>query len=234
MRSFLDDFNISITGEAWTERELETLRSHLVLFSETFGVVMNQLGGIVIERTDTGSSLGLAYHNQIKLNARSPFTAWSVIHELAHVWDAKNNWSHSRDLEKFTGGFTSKWISALKRRIPGQCDAGASNSAGTFGRKPGCNAAGYFFRAKPSGSNWRFNRKEDFAESVAMYCGWGRDNALSKTAHGRITRYLLPNGARDPLYGITDHWSDYARYFYPPNGDYSKTKRWRFVDGLVK
>ena len=123
-----------------------------------------------------------------------------------------------------------------KKRIPGQWDAGlhgAENKPGFYGRKPGVNAYGYFYGDKPSGANWRFNRKEDFAESVAMYCGWGRDNPLSKTAHGRIERYLLPNGTKDPIYGIADNWSDYARYFYPEGGDYAKTKRWKFVDELV-
>jgi hypothetical protein len=26
---------------------------------------------------------------------------------------------------------------------------------------------------------------------------------------------------------------DYAKRFYPDNGDYTKTKRWQFVDDLV-
>ena len=130
-----------------------------------------------------------------------------------------------------------KKLSAIKRFIPGQWDAGkqgSQKSPGRHGRKPGCNAAGYFYGDQPSGSNWNFNPKEDFAESLVMYCGWGRKNELSKTAQGRIERYLLPNGTKDPLYGIADNWSDYAKFFYPQNGDYAKTKRWHFMDDLIQ
>jgi hypothetical protein len=73
---------------------------------------------------------------------------------------------------------------------------------------------------------------EDFAESVAMYVGWGRDNDLSDWAHARVNRYTLPDGAADKKFGV-DNWSSYKKYFYPDNGDYTKTKRWQFVDDLV-
>lgn len=139
-------------------------------------------------------------------------------------------------MEKYTGGFTDPQASASLKEDPTQWDAGALRSQpepGRYGRKPGCNAAGYFYGDKPSGSNWNFNRKEDFAESVVMYLGWGKDNELSPTAHGRITRYLLANSTKDPLYGIVDNWKDYASFFYPENGDYTKTKRWQFVDDLL-
>jgi hypothetical protein len=65
------------------------------------------------------------------------------------------------------------------------------------------------------------------------YWSMGRNNLLSRTTHGRIERYLLPNGIKDPIYNIADSWSDYARYFYPEGGDYTKTKRWKFIDDLV-
>ena len=118
--------------------------------------------------------------------------------------------------------------------------AGLSDSAfrnpekkpGRYGRRPGCNKAGYFYGDKPSGSNWSFNRVEDFAESVAMYIGWERNNDLSQHARNRIIRYQLKNGEKDPFNTI-DNWMDYAKYFYPDNGDYTKTKRWQFVDDLV-
>ena len=92
-------------------------------------------------------------------------------------------------------------LSEKKKEIPEEWDAGlngAENKPGFYGRKPGVNAYGYFYGDKPSGSNWNLNRKEDFAEFVAMYCGWGRNNPLSRTAHGRIERYLLPNGVKRP------------------------------------
>ena len=66
-----------------------------------------------------------------------------------------------------------------------------------------------------------------------MYVGWNGNNDLSAQAHGRVERYLLPNGTKDKFFGQVDNWTDYARFFYPENGDYAKTKRWQFVDGLV-
>lgn len=225
--------------EAWSARELGDLFNAISLFTDVLGGVKQfrqQVGRVTIERSETGPHLGLAYYERIKLSAKEPFSTWSVIHELAHVWDAKNAWKLSLNLEKYTGGFTSRFLSFFKRLIPGQWDAGphgAENRPGLYGRKPGCNAAGYFYGDKPSGSNWQFNRREDFAESVVMYCGWGNNNELSKTAHGRIERYLLSNGRKDPIYRTVDNWGDYARYFYPPQGDYTQTKRWQFVHQLM-
>ena len=139
-------------------------------------------------------------------------------------------------LEKYTGGFTNPYLSLMKRLV-GLSDSrlfAEENKPGRHGRKPGCNAAGYFYGDRPSGSNWRFNRLEDFAESVAMYVGWSGDNPLSDHAHKRISRYLLANGEKDPSFGVEDRWTDYAKYFYPEGGDYTQTKRWRFVDDLMK
>jgi hypothetical protein len=104
---------------------------------------------------------------------------------------------------------------------------------GRRGRKPGCNAAGYFYGDTPSGSNWKFNRVEDFAESVAMYIGWERGNALSQHARDRIVRYSLNDGEKD-AFNVPDNWSFYKKYFYPEGGDYAKTLRWKFVDELMK
>jgi len=235
------DFQIIVAENTkWRVRDLEHLYTSIALFSKALGGNENfkrQLGEVQIERADTGTNLGLAYKDRIQLSEKSQFSAWSVIHELAHVWDAKNQWRLSRTLEKFTGGYTHPVLSSIRKRLPGQWDAsphGSGNKPGYYGRKPGVNAAGYFYGDIPSGSNWRFNRKEDFAESVVMYCGWGQDNLISKTAHGRIERYLLSNGTKDPLYGITDNWSDYLKYFYPADGDYTKTKRWKYINELVK
>ncbi len=236
-----DEYKIKIQQpQNWQEHEWQKLHGHIALLANILGgqeKFIQRLGEVIIERTDTGTSLGLAYNGRIKLNAKTNFSAWSVLHELAHVWDAKNAWKLSQALETYTGGFTNPALSAIKKHVPGQWDAGrngAENKPGRHGRKPGCNAHGYFYGDKPSGSNWRFNRKEDFAESIVMYCGWTHVNELSPTAHGRIERYLLPNGAKDPLHNIADNWSDYAAFFYPENGDYTKTKRWQFIYELIQ
>jgi hypothetical protein len=233
-------FRVTIGSERdWSAGELENLIETIRLFARILGgerEFRRRIGELVIERVDTGAHLALAYRDRIELSARSSPSPWSVVHELAHVWDAKNDWGLSRTLQRFSGGFTSRPLSRIWRIMPGAWDAGPRGMVkkpGRYGRKPGCNAAGYFFGDKPSGSNWNFDRREDFAESVVMYCGWGRKNPLSKTAHARIDRYLLPNGRKDPIYRIADNWRDYARYFYPPGGDYTGTKRWQFVHDLI-
>jgi len=234
------DFKIRIKQtQSWLADELDELRHAITLLADALGGNENltrQIGDVSIERTDTGTKLGLAYKSRIQFSAKSPLSTWSVIHELAHVWDAKHGWDLSAALEKYTDGFTDPRLSAAKKSIPAEWDAGAEGAEhkpGYYGRKPGVNKYGYFYGDKPSGSNWNFNCKEDFAESTVMYCGWGRDNILSRTAHGRIERYLLSNGSKDPIYDIADNWSDYAPYFYPEGGDYTKTKRWQFIDGLM-
>jgi hypothetical protein len=235
------DFQINVAENGnWLPNDLDLLHTTISLFAGLMGGSENfkrKLGEVLIVRTDTGTKLGLAYTDRIEFSEKAQVSTWSVIHEMAHIWDAKNKWELSLALEKFTGGYTNPLLSKTKKKIPGQWDAGldgSQNKPGSYGRKPGVNAYGYFYGDKPSGSNWSFNRKEDFAESVAMYCGWGRGNPLSKTAHGRIERYLLPNGTKDPVYGIADNWSDYARYFYPEDGDYTTTKRWEFIDDLMR
>jgi hypothetical protein len=137
-------------------------------------------------------------------------------------------------LEKYTRGFTSPVLAGILK-VAGLSDTERlrpGKAPGRYGRRPGCNKAGYFYGDRPSGSNWTFNRVEDCAESVAMYIGWERNNDLTQHARNRIARYQLQDGEKDPFY-IVDNWSYYARRFYPENGDYTQTKRWQFVDDLV-
>jgi hypothetical protein len=192
------------------------------------------LGGVTVRKADIGSHGGEALLHRVSLSTKGTFSSWTVVHELAHAWDANHGWKLARLLEKYTGGYTSPVLS-LAKRLARLSDSGFLNQEdkpGRHGRRPGCNAAGYFYGDKPSGSNWKFNRIEDFAESVAMYLGWQRDNDLSNWAKARIDRYLLENGVQDKNFGI-DNWLYYRKYFYPEGGDYSKTLRWKFVDDLI-
>ena len=66
-----------------------------------------------------------------------------------------------------------------------------------------------------------------------MFVGWERGNDLSDWAKARLERYLLEDGDRHKYFG-TDNWKYYSQYFYPENGDYTKTRRWQFVDDLVQ
>jgi len=222
----------------WLKDEVDRLHQTITLLSNTMGgndKFIQNINGVTIKKGDIGSHGGEALAHRVSLSARRTFSAWTVVHELAHTWDANHGWRLSVALEKYTGGFTSPILSFVKK-IVGLSDSGLWNKEskpGRQGRLPGCNAAGYFYKNKPSGSDWNFNRVEDFAESVAMYVGWKKNNDLSTWAEARINLHLLPNGTQDKSFGV-DNWADYKKYFYPEDGDYTKTLRWKFVDELVK
>jgi len=223
----------------WVYDELDKLHRFIGLFAGAVGGSANfikNIGGVQVKKADIGSHGGEALSHRVSLSTKGTFSAWTVVHELAHAWDANHGWQLSVVMEKYTGGHTNI-VSSFIKRLTSERDSGFWNQEdqpGRRGRLPGCNAAGYFYGDKPSGSNWSFNRKEDFAESVAMYVGWHGNNELSAHAHGRIERYLLPNGMKDKLFGMVDNWTNYAKYFYPENGDYARTRRWQFVDDLVR
>ncbi len=222
---------------SWSIAELDKLHHALDLIADVMGGAerfVQNLGGVTVKKSDIGSHGGEALNHQVSLSTRGTFSSWTIAHEMAHAWDANHGWNLSVVFERYTGGFTSPALSKVKKFF-GLWDAGPEgeeDKPGRHGRWRGCNAAGYFYGDNPSGSNWRFNRKEDFAESVAMYIGWRRNNDLSEWAEGRIKRYLLENGANDKNFGV-ENWADYKRYFYPEGGDYATTKRWKFVDELV-
>jgi hypothetical protein len=221
----------------WFKEELDRLQRNINLLATAMGGrdrFIANLDHVTFRKADIGSHGGEALAHRVSLSTKRPASAWTMIHELAHAWDANHGWQLSVALEKYTGGHTSRLLGLLKRLI-GRGDAGltkAEKIPGRFGRLPGSNFAGYFYGDKPSGSDWNFNRKEDFAESVAMYLGWKKNNELSEWAEMRINLHLLPNGARHERFGI-DNWADYKPYFYPENGDYSQTLRWKFMDELL-
>jgi hypothetical protein len=223
---------------SWTIGELDQIHNILDCFASCIGGP-NKLGectgGVTVKKAEIGTHGGEADAHRVSLSTKTPFSAWTVVHEFAHAWDANYGWGLSRALEKYTGGFTNPTLSLIKKFL-GRSDSARftdEDKPGRRGRLPGCNAAGYFYGDKPSGSNWKFNRVEDFAESVAMYVGWGRHNALSDWARARLERYILPDGTADKNFGV-DNWTYYRKYFYPENGDYTKTKRWQFIDDLIK
>jgi hypothetical protein len=244
-QEFLVEIDLDWGGSAaawqpgtWTLADLDKLYRTLALMADLMGgreAFMRNLGGVSVRKSDIGSHGGEALAHRVSFARRAPLSAWAIVHEFAHAWDANSGWAFSRELERFTGGSTNR-LRSVSARLLGNWDAGSNgpkNKPGRYGRLPGCNQAGYFYGDKPSGSNWHFNRVEDFAESVGMYLGWERDNELSEHAHKRIDRYLLKNGGRD-AFGVVDNWADYAKYFYPENGDYTKTKRWQFIDDLFR
>src|SRR5687767_11526467 len=162
---------------SWTITELGRLQNAIALLAHIMGgneKFVQHLGGVTVRKADIGSHGGEALAHRVSLSTKGTFSLWTVVHEFAHAWDANHGWKLSRLLEKYTGGYTSPVLS-LAKRLAGLSDSGFLNQEdkpGRRGRRPGCNAAGYFYGDKPSGSNWKFNRIEDFAESVVMYLGW--------------------------------------------------------------
>ena len=221
----------------WTREELDKLHSTLMCFADCIGgpeKLRTCTGDVKIFREDMGKHGGEALAHRVSFSIKQTFSAWTVVHEFAHAWDANYGWKLSKVLETYTGGYTNPVFSFVKR-LTGQSDSGLwdqEDKPGRRGRKPGCNQAGYFYGDKPSGSNWNFNRVEDFAEAVAMYVGWDRGNDLSSWAKARLDRYLLADGERSKYFGA-DNWTYYRQYFFPENGNYKSTKRWKFVDDLV-
>jgi hypothetical protein len=194
------------SGGEWSLDELRTLQTAVADLANAMGSpekFVQNIGSITISQVEM-KYRGLASVHGIKFTASAiSIDAWTVVHELAHVWDANSGWRLSRTLESYTGGRTSLLAMTLQR-MRGQCDEKR--------RLPGCNRFGYFYGdVPPAGSDQNFNRKEDFAESVTAY-------VYPALVQGRVDRFKDDEHYRDQLY--------YA--------DYTQTRRWAFVDGLVK
>ena len=77
----------------WSMAELERLRVTILMLAKAMGgperFVLN-LGGVAIEKKDIGAHGGEAYAHHVRLSAKGNFSAWTVVHELAHAWDVAN------------------------------------------------------------------------------------------------------------------------------------------------
>jgi hypothetical protein len=123
------------------------------------------------------------------------FDQWTVVHELSHAWDAVNHGLLSAKLVVETGGWFGPALG---------CDADK--------RLPGCNHWFYHYGdTPPKGSDYGFDPREDFAESVTAYI-------FPVEAQVQVEQYSNPN-------------NKYYKYLY--YSDYTKTKRWAFVNNLI-
>jgi hypothetical protein len=191
---------------SWSLHELSVLQKAIIDLATAMGgaeAFIKNLGLVMVSQVEM-SSRGRAGKRTLKLTT-SPisFDTWTVVHELAHVWDANLGWRLSKELQTYTRGYTCVLLPWIQRWL-GRCDEEQ--------RLPGCNNAGYFYRGTPpAGSDKNFNHREDFAESVAAY--------------------VYPQEARDRVKKYQDHDSYGELLHYSA---YVSTKRWAFVDGLVK
>ena len=74
-------------------------------------------GGVTVKKADIGTHGGEADAHRVSLSTKGAFSAWTVVHEFAHAWDANHHWNLSAALEKYTGGFTSLIFSWLVKNF---------------------------------------------------------------------------------------------------------------------
>jgi RHS repeat-associated protein len=119
---------------------------------------------------------------------------WTVVHELAHIWDANKRYKLSERLEKQTNGKTTFELN----------DQGIWKEIYIPGSFP-----------VPACYNDRFNRREDFAESVAayLYPGWASARASDNSFLQNIPE---------------------CTYEYWGISDFRDTKRGEYINSLFK
>lgn len=234
----------------WSLDELGILRRGVTEFAYAMGGAqrfIRSLGPVNVMQTYIGGHGGLGGAHSVKLTNSGLFTTWTVVHELAHSWDADYGWGLSAALMQLTGGYYD--IEKRNKLIDsgvGDLDYSYITSSydytkditlwrsGEHGRLPGCNRSGYFFGGKPMGSNWNFNHREDFAESVVMYIFLNSLN-LHDIAQGKISRWhpeLTTEASKNNPERNSPFFSQYSTLFY--SGNYSLTTRYQFIKLLMK
>jgi len=144
----IGNLNLGWCPGSWQLAELETVLNGVSDFARLMGGAQqfrDNLGGVQFMR-QAMSAPGQATAHKVWLKSigSGGFSGqwegtWTVVHELAHAWDAVNNWQFSKDLEDYTGGKTT--------------------------RRHGYNYGGI----PPKGADANFTREEDWAESVATF-----------------------------------------------------------------
>src|SRR5215213_11299713 len=125
----------------WTKAELDKLHNSIVLLANNMGgneKFVRNIGGVTVKKADIGTHGGAALAHQVSFSTKASFSAWTVVHELAHAWDANYGWALSRQLEKYTGGYTNR-LRSISARLIGNWDAtpnGPENKPGRYGRLP--------------------------------------------------------------------------------------------------
>lgn len=132
-----------------------------------------------------GGNKGLTSAHIMFIN-QDNMDSWTIVHELAHAWDANFGWKLSKGMENASGGPTN-WIKSRFEECP----------SATL---PGCNSAGYYYGGRPpKGADGNFNRYEDFAESVATYV-LGVDQSFIKTQYRNNPEFYYTDFTTNPRY----------------------------------
>lgn len=184
-----DTYRLHLEGP-WTQETLQVMEEACFLF---FGLVPDdpqfwQWVERLSVRLEQMKSGGLTSRNLVRLNPAA-LTSWTIVHELAHAWDASQGWKISAWMAKETGsGFAHP---LLHRLFPAKRDYWYA-----VGSPP-----------PPCGVDAFFNRREDFAESVSAYLfpdeaktraderGWGYAlygySHFHETPRGQLIQKLL-------------------------------------------
>lgn len=101
-------------------------------------------------RFEPMTHLGLTSKGLVRLNPRG-LTEWTVVHELAHAWDASEGWHLSAALREYTHS-RAAW-SLLRKWFP---------DSPLFWYRVGSPPP-------PCGAGRNFNAREDFAESITAF-----------------------------------------------------------------
>lgn len=174
----------------WTQDALQVLDESSFLF---FGLAPKNYAlwswaENLSVRLEPMQSAGLTSKNLIRLNP-SYLTNWTVIHELAHAWDAAWGWRLSAWFARQTGSRFS--YSLIHRLFP---------ESEMFWYSAGSPPP-------PCGRDAHFNRLEDFAESISAFLypeeakkraeqrGWGYErfgySHFHETPRGKLIRQLI-------------------------------------------
>ncbi len=151
IRQLFDRFGIHAEGN-WDEDKLRILEESSFLF---FGMTPENYKKWfwtenLVVRLEDMSKGGLTSKNLVLLNPAN-LTSWTVVHELAHAWDASQGWKLSTWMARATG---SQFNYPLFHRMFPK----SKSFWYAVGNPP-----------PPCGVDANFNKLEDFAESVAAY-----------------------------------------------------------------
>lgn len=136
----------------WTISELETVLNAVMDLATALGGADNfkdKIGEITVTQKKIKEG-GLYSGGWITMNEKG-FSTWTVVHELAHAWDANKGWSLSKNMRDDLGaGFDNPLLHFF---FPDDDE---------YWYDPGQGPP-------PCGIDRNFNEKEDFAESVTAY-----------------------------------------------------------------
>jgi hypothetical protein len=149
------------------------------------------------------------------INEDINFDAFTIAHEVGHVWDFQHEGKYHRELMRRTKGKI--------RNLSGTNYCKQDIQSGMY-RLPGCNSGSYYFGGVPLyGGGNTFNPLEDFANSFAVY-------VFPSKAQSIIEERYNTNDPKSKWYP----YYSYNKYYYWTYNDLYKNPRWKYIDDLIE